>query len=126
MGNGTNIGRVRGHGSAHSGSHHWLIQRSTAIGMLVLGLWLVLSLLHLPDLQYATVREWLSRPLAGSLTGLLVVTAFWHARLGMQVMIEDYFHDSANRVGAMVLLNLATFAGAGFGLLCVIRLALGA
>jgi len=126
MGNGTNIGRVRGHGSAHSGTHHWLLQRVTAIGNLVLGLWLVLSLLHLPDMQFATVREWLSRPLSGTALGLLVITTFWHARLGLQVLIEDYLHETANKVWAMTLLNLAAFAGAAFGLLCVIRLALGA
>ena len=51
MGNGTSIGRVRGLGSAHSGSHHWLVQRFTAIGNLVLGIWFVVSLMALPNLS---------------------------------------------------------------------------
>lgn len=126
MGNGTNIGKVRGLGSAHSGSHHWLVQRFTAIGNLVLGLWLIASLLLLPDLDYATVHEWIARPLSATAMTLLIVTMFWHARLGMQVMLEDYIHETGNKFAAMALLNLATFAGAGFGLLCVVRLALGA
>jgi succinate dehydrogenase / fumarate reductase membrane anchor subunit len=126
MGNGTSIGRVRGLGSAHSGTHHWLVQRFTAIGNLVTGLWLLFSLIGLPNMHYATVHEWIARPLPGTLLGLFVLSTFWHARLGLQVVVEDYVHEHANKFAAIALLNLATFAGAGFGLLCVIRLVLGA
>ena len=49
MGNGTSIGKVRGLGSAHEGAHHWLLQRFTAIGNLVLMMWLVGSIVWLPD-----------------------------------------------------------------------------
>ena len=58
----TPIARVRGLGSAKTGSHHWLLQRFTAIGNLVLVLWLVVSLLMLKHFDYQTVREWLVRP----------------------------------------------------------------
>ena len=126
MGNGTSIGRVRGLGSAHSGTHHWLVQRFTAIGNLITGLWLLISLVQLPNMQFATIHEWIAHPLPGSLLGLFVLSTFWHARLGLQVVVEDYVHEHANKFAVMALLNLATFAGAGFGLLCVIRLVLGA
>ena len=126
MGNGTPIGRVRGLGSAHSGSHHWLLQRFTAVGNLVLVLWLVGSLLAMNDYSFKAVHAWASQPLAASLLGLLILSTFWHARLGMQVMIEDYVHETANKFAVITLLNLAAFAGAAFGLLCLIRLALGA
>ncbi|MET0589196.1 MAG: succinate dehydrogenase, hydrophobic membrane anchor protein [Novosphingobium sp.] len=125
MGNGTSIGRVRGLGSAKSGSHHWLVQRFTAIGNLVLVGWLVISLLLLPDFQFATVHEWLSRPVSATAMALLVISSFWHARLGMQVMLEDYVHEHANKFACIAALNLVAFAGAAFGLFCVIRLALG-
>ncbi len=125
MGNGTSIGRVRGLGSAHSGAHHWLMQRLTAIGSLVLVPWLLFSLITLPNLHYETVHEWLARPVPATAMGLLVVTSFWHGRLGMQVMIEDYVHEHANKFAVMTLLNLAAFAGAAFGLFCVVRIALG-
>jgi succinate dehydrogenase / fumarate reductase membrane anchor subunit len=125
MGNGTSIGRVRGLGSAKSGSHHWLLQRFTAIGNLLLVLWLVVSLLMLPNFSYEAVREWLVRPIPATAMALLIVSTFWHARLGMQVMLEDYVHDHANKFACIAALNLAAFAGAGFGLFCVIRLALG-
>lgn len=125
MGNGTSIGKVRGLGSAHNGSHHWLVQRFTAVGNLLLVFWLIASLLMLPDFGYASVREWIARPLPATAMGLLVLTTFWHARLGMQVMLEDYVQSSANKFAVFAALNLATFGGAAFGLVCVIRLALG-
>lgn len=125
MGNGTSIGRVRGLGSAKSGSHHWLVQRFTAIGNLVLIGWLVISLLLLPDFQFATVHEWLSRPVSATAMALLVISSFWHARLGMQVAMEDYVHEDGNKFALLALLNLAAFGGAAFGVFCVIRLALG-
>ena len=125
MGNGTSIGRVRGLGSAHSGAHHWLLQRFTAIGNLLLGLWFVVSLLLLPDMSYDTVQGWISAPVPATAMALLLISSFWHARLGMQVMIEDYVHDHANKFIVLTALNLAAFAGAAFGLFCVVRLALG-
>ena len=125
MGNGTSIGRVRGLGSAHSGTHHWLIQRFTAIGNLLLLVWLAVSVVLLPDLGFASVREWIARPVPATLMGLLVITTIWHARLGLQVVVEDYVHEHANKFAAIAALNLAAFAGAAFGIVCVIRLALG-
>ena len=125
MGNGTSIGKVRGLGSAHSGSHHWLVQRFTAVGNLLLVLWLVASLLMLPNLSYPAVREWIAQPVPATAMALLIVTTFWHARLGMQVAFEDYVQNPANKFAVFALLNLATFGGAAFGLICVIRLALG-
>ncbi|MDE1468303.1 succinate dehydrogenase, hydrophobic membrane anchor protein [Aurantiacibacter sp. D1-12] len=126
MGNGTSIGRVRGLGSAHEGPHHWLVQRFTAIGNLVTVLFLGISLVMLPNLDYATVSGWISEPIPAFMMALLVITTFWHARLGLQVLIEDYVHEAGSKFGALVILNLLTFAGAGFGLFCIARLAFGA
>lgn len=125
MGNGTRIGQVRGLGSAKHGAHHWLVQRFTAIGNLVLLLWFVFSLVMLPDFAFATVKAWLSAPVAATAMVLLIVSTFWHARLGMQVMVEDYVHG-ANRFAAIVLLNLVFVAAGVFGVVSVIRIALGA
>ena len=125
MGNGTSIGRVRGLGSAHSGAHHWLLQRFTAIGNLVLMAWFITSVLLLPDLNYATAREWLSSPIPATAMALLIISTFWHARLGLQVVIEDYVHEDGTKFGVIALLNLAIIAGAAFALFCVVRLALG-
>ena len=125
MGNGTPIGRVRGLGSAHSGSHLWLIIRYTAIGSLLLTVWFGASLLMLPNLSYPTVLDWLTRPVPATALGLFVIVNIWHARLGLQVVVEDYVHDDANKFACMTALNLVAFAAAAFGLFCVLRLALG-
>ena len=125
MGNGTSIGRVRGLGSAHEGAHHWLVQRFTAIGNLVLMLFLVTSLALLPAYDYATMTKWASQTLPATALALLIVSVFWHARLGLQVLIEDYVHDAGTKFGVLTLLNLATIGGAAFGIVSIARLALG-
>ncbi len=125
MGNGTSIGKVRGLGSAHHGAHHWLLQRFTAVGNLVLMLWLVASFIMLPDMGYATLTKWLAQPVSATAMILLVISTFWHARLGLQVVIEDYVHNSGTKFGVITLLNLATIGGGAFAVISVARLALG-
>jgi len=102
------------------------VQRFTAVGNLVLTIWLAVSLLVLPNLQYATVHDWIVRPVPATAMALLIVSVFWHVRLGMQVLIEDYVHDAGAKFAAIAALNLAVFGVAGFGLFSIIRLALGA
>ena len=124
MGNGTSIGRVRGLGSAHHGAHHWLVQRFTAIGNLVLMLFLVVSIALLPAYDYGTMSEWAGSAIPATAIALLIVSVFWHARLGLQVLVEDYVHDAGTKFGTLALLNLATIGGAAFGLFSIARLAL--
>ncbi len=125
MGNGTSIGKVRGLGSAHQGAHHWLVQRFTAVGNFVLMIWLLASIVLLPDLGYATVSGWLAKPVPATAMVLLVISLFWHARMGLQVLIEDYIHNSGTKFGVLTLLNLAVIGGGAFAVFSVVRLALG-
>ena len=67
MGNGTSLGRVRGLGSSHSGAHHWLLQRYTAVGNLLGGLYLAFGLLRAPAYDYETLQVWLHKPLSAVL-----------------------------------------------------------
>lgn len=125
MGNGTSIGRVRGLGSAHHGAHHWLAQRTTAIGNVVLMAWLLVSFVMLNDFSHASVANWLSQPVAAVPMILLVVSLFWHARLGLQVVIEDYVHNSGSKFALISALNLATIGGGAFAIFSVAALAFG-
>lgn len=125
MGNGTSLGKVRGLGSAHEGAHHWLVQRFTAIGNLVLSIWLIASIIGLPDLSYSTVSKWLAQPISATAMILLVISTFWHARLGLQVLIEDYLHNSGTKFAALAALNLAVIGGGAFAIFSVASLAFG-
>jgi succinate dehydrogenase / fumarate reductase membrane anchor subunit len=125
MGNGTPIGRVRGLGAARQGTHHWLLQRVTAAGNLLTVGFLAISLALLPDHGYATTRDWVASPVPATALALMTVSVFWHARLGLQVMIEDYVHEAGNKFAALLALNLAAVGGAAFGLFSIARLALG-
>jgi succinate dehydrogenase / fumarate reductase membrane anchor subunit len=125
MGNGTSIGRVRGLGSSRHGAQHWLVQRFTAVGNIVLVPFLMFSLALMPDLHYDTVLAWVAKPVSATALILIMINTFWHARLGVQVMLEDYLHEHATKFAAIALLNLVPIAGAAFGILCVLRIALG-
>lgn len=123
MGSGTNIGKVRGLGSAKHGGGHWINQRTTAVGNLLLTTWLVASLLIMPNFDQGTLAQWLAQPTVAVPMILMLVSIFWHVRLGLQVLIEDYVHDDALKFGAMTLLNFYVVAGAVFGIFTVAKLA---
>ncbi len=125
MGNGTSIGKVRGLGSAHEGAHHWLVQRFTAIGNLVLMSWLLITFLMLQDYSYGTIVKWLSQPISATAMILLVISLFWHARLGLEILIGDYVHDGGSKFAVLSALNLAVIGGGAFAVFSVVSLAFG-
>lgn len=86
------MSRARGLGSAKDGVHHWKMQRLTAIANAFLGLWLIWSVLTLSNASYMDVREWLATPHNAVLMILFVMSSFYHAVLGAQVITEDYVH----------------------------------
>ena len=123
---GTELGRVRGLGAGGGAVvHHWWLQRVTAVGSLVLVLWFVFSLVRLPALDYASTVMWVRQPIAAVPLMLLILSVFWHFRLGVQVMLEDYLHGS-KRVIALLALNFYTFALAALALFSVLKVALSA
>lgn len=123
MGSGTGLGRVRGLGSAKHGTHHWILARVTAVSNLILMLWFMFSLITLPAMDYATVTMWLSSPLVAVALMLLIVSVFWHLRLGLQVIVEDYVHDHGLKFGVILLLNFYAIGGAALGLFAIAKIA---
>lgn len=125
MSKGTEIGEVRGLGSAHHGAGHWVLMQATSAGALITCAYLVISFLLLPDLTFPTVTSWLKGLGPSFALALLIIAVFWHSRLGLQVLVEDYVDHPGRRFATMLVINLAAFAGAAFGLLCLIRIGFG-
>lgn len=117
--------RVTYLGSARSGSSHWFAQRVSAVALVLLGLWLVAALAAMGGSAHANVVAWLSSPVAAAFAVLLVLTAAWHAVLGLQVVIEDYVGDKGRRLAALLVVKFVFAVAAVVGVLSVLRIAFG-
>ena len=106
----TALGRVRGLGAAKEGVSHWWVQRVTALLLVPLVLWFVIALLAHIGASQAVVTAWLGEPVTYGLMLVLLGAVFWHAALGLQVVIEDYVHGEAAK---LVLILLAKGACLG-------------
>ena len=89
----TDLGRVRGLGTAKEGVQHWWMQRLTAIALIPLTLWFIISIATLNNASYTETVNWLSIPLVSIFMILLVSATLYHALLGVQVVVEDYIHQ---------------------------------
>ncbi len=86
------LGRVKGLGSAKQGLGHWRVQRLTAVALVPLALWFVTALMSLIGAPHAAVVAWISQPHITVLMLALVIALFWHLQLGLQTVLEDYVH----------------------------------
>ncbi len=113
----TPLGRARGLGSAKEGTQHWWHQRLTALALLPLALWFVISLIVLADATYEEVVDWLSSPVVAGLMLLLIFATFYHLKLGLQAVIEDYVHKEWRKVASLVAVTFGTVV---LGLACAL------
>jgi len=121
----TPLGRVRGLGSAREGGEHWLTERVTSIALLLLGVWLIASLLFLPSLDQRAVLEWLHAPSGAVPMALLIVIGFKHALDGMKVVVDDYVHEPGNNFAVNLVLLFLAVAGGAIALFALARIAFG-
>jgi len=121
----TPLGRVRGLGAAKDGTQHWWLQRLTAIAIVPLIIWLLISIVSLVGAEHEVVLAWLSSPLAALLLILFAIAAFWHMKLGLQTVIEDYFHGEGTKITALVLNNFFCIAIAAAVVLATLSMHLG-
>ncbi|MGZ8284585.1 MAG: succinate dehydrogenase, hydrophobic membrane anchor protein [Allosphingosinicella sp.] len=115
--------RAGGLGSAREGAEHWWHERASSVATLLLFIWLIVSLLRLPALDHRGVTEWLRDPLAAVPMLLLIAATFWHLKMGLQVIVEDYVHDEGNKFLALLLLKFAAVAGAAFAIFAILKIA---
>lgn len=119
------LGRVRGLGATHEGAHHFWVQRITGIALIPLVIWFVVfgTGPMLGDL--AAFKDWVGRHYNPLLLILLIVTTFYHALLGLQVIIEDYVHGEAVKLTSLILMKFAVVLIGGSAVFAVIRLTFG-
>ena len=108
----TPLARARGLGSAKSGVGHWWWQRVTAVLLVVLVPWLIGVLVSMVGADMESARSTIARPWNLITLAAFVIAAFWHAKLGMQVVIEDYVHTRWLEVTLQLLVTFACVFGA--------------
>jgi succinate dehydrogenase / fumarate reductase, membrane anchor subunit len=116
---------ARGLGSAQRGAHHFMVQRITAVALVGLGLWVVWIALEALHMDYAAARAMIARPWNAVLMIAFLVASFWHAQLGLQVIVEDYVHGKGLELASQIAIKFVCFLGAAASVLAVIRIALG-
>jgi succinate dehydrogenase / fumarate reductase membrane anchor subunit len=106
----TPLGRVRGLGAARSGTEHFWRQRLTAVANIPLTIAFVLIVIALLGRNHAYVVQILGTPLIAIVMILFILSITTHMRIGMQVIIEDYVHDEALKLVAIMANTFFTIA----------------
>lgn len=120
----TPLSRARGLGAAKHGVGHFIAERVSGLALLPLGIWGVFAAVRLAGKDWALATAWVAQPLNAVLLGLLIVVGFYHLRLAIQVVIEDYVYGFVSKT-ALLLLNLAvSVLGAALGVFAILKVAL--
>ena len=122
----TPLARARGLGSGKNGTEHFWVQRVTAVALALLVPWLLYVLVQMAGADAATATALLHRPLNAILMIAFVIAIFWHAKLGMQVVIEDYVHTRGMEITLHLLNTFLCSLGAIASVYAIVRIALSA
>ena len=117
------LGRALGLGSAKEGVEHWWRQRTSALLLVPLVLWFAITVIGLVGADRAAMVAWMHNPIAAVLMILLIVATFYHAALGLQVVIEDYIHGEAAKLATLLVTRLLCILFVLRGVLAVLTLA---
>jgi succinate dehydrogenase / fumarate reductase membrane anchor subunit len=119
------LSQARGLGSAKEGAQHWWAQRLSALALVPLILWFAIGLALHAGADFDDARDWVASPLVTVLLVLMIATLFYHAQLGLQVVIEDYVHPHWVRIAAIIGVKFVAIIAAVVGIVAVLRIALG-
>ncbi|HEY1722728.1 MAG TPA: succinate dehydrogenase, hydrophobic membrane anchor protein [Magnetospirillaceae bacterium] len=117
------LAKVRGLGSAKEGVGHFWHQRLTAIALVPLTIWFVISVIALAGADLGAWHHWISRPGNTTLMIILIGMVFYHGVLGLQVVVEDYVHGEAAKMTSLILIKFAALLLAVFSAVAVLRVA---
>jgi succinate dehydrogenase / fumarate reductase membrane anchor subunit len=118
------IARARGLGTGHDALHHWTAQRITAIANIPLTLWAVWAVVSNIGFTFAEINNWITQFPNAILMSLFIISSFYHAALGLQVVIEDYVHCQCAKISALLAVRLGLFALAATAIFSILKLAL--
>ena len=121
----TPLARVLGLGSAKEGTHHWWAQRLTALALVPLTVWVVYSVVCMTTLDYLAAIGWLQSPITCSLLVLFIIALYYHAQLGMQVVIEDYVGCEVLKITSIILLKFVIWFAGLASILAILKVFLG-
>jgi succinate dehydrogenase / fumarate reductase membrane anchor subunit len=121
----TPMGRVRGYGSAKSGTEHFIQQRLTAIANIPLTIAAVLIVISLIGHNHAAVAQILGSTLVAIVMLLFIMSTFYHMKIGMQVIIEDYVHDERTKYALLILNTFFTIAAGFSSIYALLKLSFG-
>jgi succinate dehydrogenase / fumarate reductase, membrane anchor subunit len=121
----TPLGRVRGYGAARSGTEDFIHQRLTAIANIPLTIAAIVIVMALIGSNHATVKTMLGSPLIAIVMLLFIISVFYHMRIGMQVIIEDYVHDERTKYALLILNTFYTFAAGLAAAFAILKLSFG-
>lgn len=121
----TPLGTVLGLGSAKDGTRHFWGQRLSGMGLVILGLWFVVSLLAMPGFSYADAVEFIGAPLNGVMLLLLVLTTAYHSTLGLQTVIEDYVHGHGAKLASLIVSRFVHVFFAVAAVYAIVKVGLG-
>ncbi len=121
----TPLGRVRGLGSAKSGTGHFWLQRVTAVSNLILTIVFIGIVIALVGRPYPAAVALLSNPCVAILMLLFTLSACIHMRIGMQVIIEDYVHNEGTKILAVMANTFFAIAIGAASVYAVLKLSFG-
>lgn len=120
----TPLAKVKGLGASGHGSGHWWLQRVSALALIPLSLWFVFSVIgHIGDDQQ-TLVAWIAKPGVALALILYAIFMFFHAQLGLQVVIEDYVHNSAVKFGLILFIKAIMYVSAAAMIYAILRITL--
>lgn len=121
----TPLGRVEGLGAARTGTHHFWHQRMTAVALVPLSIWFVASALAYVGAEQGAVAAYFAQPINAVPMFLFIVASVYHMSLGVQIIIEDYFHQEGLKIALLILNRFAAWAIGAASCLALVKMALG-